>query len=97
MWREAFEMTIHNLEGTYTSSATVLPNNPNLSYQHLCTLKGLWIIFISGDFAIEGWIVDVTRPDFTNDYPSTGVTIDTGYGTVTGPVMGGDIIAAPLH
>ena len=89
-------MTILHPDRTSTPSAIVMPHDPVARYHNLTNLKGLWIILISGDHAIEGWINEIARPNLASDTPAPVVTLDGAYGSVTGPVLAGDLIAAPL-
>jgi len=89
-------VTILHPDRTSTPSATVMPNDPVNRYHCLTNLKGLWIILISGGYAIEGWIDEIARPNMASDIPAPVVTLNSAYGSVTGPVLAGDLIAAPL-
>jgi len=94
--KKGLEMTIHYLEDTIQPSMTVSSYDQDFNYRYLSKLKGRWITLIAGDFTIEGWVVDVKRPDFTTDYPDPIITIDTGYDIITGSVISGDIVIVPL-
>lgn len=87
-------MTILNLERTH--AATVAPADPCARYRLLSHLAGLWVVFVSGDFAVEGRILKVVRPNLFADAPAPLVTIDTGCGLLTGPVLAGDLVSPPL-
>jgi hypothetical protein len=76
---------------------TAIAPNPAARYHTITNYIGFWIILITGEYAVEGRLVHVARPDLTSECPSPVVTIDTGYGSLTGPVLDGDIIAAPIH
>jgi len=79
-----------------TPTATVMPKDPTARYQHLANRKGLWVILVTGEYAVEGRITDVARPNLTSDDPAPNVTLDCGYGSIVGPVLAGDLISAPL-
>ena len=87
-------MTIIYPDRSTSTTATVMPKDATARYQSLAHRKGLWVIFVSGDFAAEGRISDVTRPNLFSDTPAPIVTLDNGYGSVTGPVLAGDLISA---
>lgn len=87
-------MTILHLERA--PAATVAQADPGARYQFLSHLVGLWVILISGDCAVEGRIVKVVRPNLFADAPVPVVTVDTGCGLLTGPVLAGDLVSAPL-
>jgi hypothetical protein len=87
-------VTILNLERA--PAATVAPADPGARYRLLSHLAGLWVILVSGDFAVEGRILKVVRPNIFADAPAPLVTIDTGTGLLTGPVLAGDLVSAPL-
>lgn len=89
-------MTILHPDRSTSTTATVMPQDATARYQSLAHRKGLWVILVSGDFAAEGRISDVTRPNLSSDHPAPIVTLDHGYGCVRGPVLAGDLISAPL-
>lgn len=88
-------MTVLHPDRAGAPSAIAASADPRDRYQSLASLVGLWVILVSGDCAVEGWIVKVMRPDLTSDAPAPLVTLDTGYGFLTGPVLAGDIISSP--
>jgi hypothetical protein len=89
-------VTILQESCTTTPGATTMPVDPTTRYHTLVNLKGLWIILISGDHAVEGWLIDITRPNMSSETPAPVATFANEYTSVMGPVLAGDIIAAPL-
>jgi hypothetical protein len=76
---------------------TEYPDDPITRYHGISLLAGLWVILITGDYVVEGRLVNVEQPDMASDDPCPVVTLDTVDGPLTGNVLPGDMIVAPLR
>lgn len=82
------------VERAEAMAPTVMPVDPTVRYQTLTAFTGLWVILASGDFVLDGQLVEVFRPNLSAECPAPTVTIDTGRARVRGAVLAGDLLAA---
>lgn len=73
------------------------PDDPVARFHGISLLAGLWVILITGEYVVEGRLVNVEQPDMVGDVPCPAVTLDTVDGLLSGPVLPGDMIVAPLR